>query len=320
MELIKSYEKCNICPRHCKAERTKGKPGVCEVTSELLVARAALHYWEEPCISGKNGSGTVFFSGCPLHCVYCQNEAISHGREGKRITKERLCEIFLELQEKGANNINLVTPTQYRDSILWAIEQAKKQGLVLPVVYNTSGYETVESLKMLEGKVDVYLTDFKYMDPNLGQRYSHAADYSKVAKLALEEMVRQQPRADFYPEEHRLDFPAYPGRSLEAEEGWLMERGVIVRVLLLPEALSDAKKIVRYLYETYGDRVFISLMSQYTPLSHVKNYPQLNRRITQREYDSLVDYAISLGISHGFLQENEVAEESFIPHFDCEGV
>ena len=193
MKNMNKYENCLLCPRKCGINRRTGQTGVCGVSSEIKVARAALHYWEEPCISGKRGSGAVFFSGCSLHCVFCQNREISDGKEGKVISKERLSDIFMELADKGANNINLVTPGQYIPDIVWAVNDAKSRGMKLPIIYNTSGYENVTELKLLEGIVDVYLPDFKYMDSTLSARYSRAKDYPSVAKQELSEMVRQQP-------------------------------------------------------------------------------------------------------------------------------
>lgn len=302
MENKKLYENCILCPRNCNTNRNDGNIGACMVSGKLKLARAALHYWEEPCISGEAGSGAVFFSGCSLHCVFCQNEEISRGQSGKEIGKERLVEIFLELQEKGANNINLVTPGQYVPHIIWAVEQARNQGLKLPIVYNTSSYEKVEILRRLEGIVDIYLPDFKYMSSDIAMKYSKAKDYPEVAKAAIAEMVRQQPNPVF------------------DEETGLMKRGIIVRQLLLPNLLEDAKAIVKYLYDTYGDNIYLSLMSQFTPLSNVENYPELNRKVSEKEYEEYVNYAIELGVENGFIQEEDVADESFIPHFDCEGV
>lgn len=301
---MNSYHACNLCPRGCNVNRNENQVGICQVTSKIKVARAALHYWEEPCISGTKGSGTVFFSGCSLHCVFCQNEEISHGRVGKEITKERLAEIFLELQEKEANNINLVTPGQYVPDIIWSVEHARNQGLHIPIVYNTSSYESIDTIKRLEGIVDVYLPDFKYYSSELANKYSKAPDYPEVAKAVIAEMVRQQPETSFY----------------EKDGQQLIEKGVIVRQLLLPGQLQDAKRIIKYLYETYGNQIYISLMSQFTPLSHVENYPELNRKISPRIYEKYVDYAISIGVENGFIQEEDVAEESFIPLFDNEGV
>ncbi|MBO5259747.1 MAG: radical SAM protein [Agathobacter sp.] len=325
------FEECNLCPRNCRANRLKMGKGICGVGQEIKVARAALHFWEEPCISGTRGSGAVFFSGCSLHCVFCQNEAIARGDAGKEIPRERLVEIFLELQEKGANNINLVTAGHYLPHIIWAVERARDQGLYLPIVYNTSSYEKVDSIRRLEGIVDVYLPDLKYFDSRLAERYSHAPDYPQVAMAAIREMVRQQPKATFMKEDKiplLKEFQCHQDTvtqaknfwSQEAEEGYIMTQGVIVRQLLLPGLLEDAKKIVSYLYQTYGDQIYLSLMSQFTPLPHVERYPELNRKVTRQEYDSYVDFAIDLGVEQGFIQEEDVAEESFIPDFDCEGV
>lgn len=313
------YENCTLCPRNCKTNRNAGARGVCGVTHELKVARAALHFWEEPCISGTKGSGTVFFSGCSLHCVFCQNEAIAQGMSGKEISNERLTEIFLELQEKGAHNINLVTPGHYVPDIVKALERGKNQGLMIPIVYNTGSYEKVDTLKQLEGLVDIYLPDFKYWDSEIARKYSHAADYPQVAKDAIAEMVRQQPVARF---EKMTEVGEKKCAAIEEsqEELYLMKKGVIVRQLLLPGLLDDAKQIIRYLYETYGDNIYLSLMSQFTPLPHIEKYPELNRKVTREEYDAYVDYAIDLGVENGFIQEEDVAEESFIPTFDCEGV
>jgi len=297
---------CQLCPRGCKVNRDADERGVCGVSSKLKVARAALHFWEETCISGTKGSGTVFFSGCSLHCVYCQNQEIAQGVYGKEIPRERLVEIFLELQVKGANNINLVTPGHYVPQIVWAVEQARNQGLKLPIVYNTSSYENVDTLKQLEGIVDVYLPDFKYWSSELALKYSKAPDYPEVAKAAIAEMVRQQPNPQFmYDKEQDMD---------------LIQKGVIVRQLLLPGQLLDAKKIIKYLHETYGNQIYLSLMSQYTPLSHVEKYPELNRKVDRRTYEKYVDYAIEIGVENGYIQEEDVAMESFIPEFNGEGV
>ena len=301
MKNMNKYENCLLCPRKCGINRSTGQTGVCGVSSEIKVARAALHYWEEPCISGKRGSGAVFFSGCSLHCVFCQNREISDGKEGKVISKERLSDIFIELAGKGANNINLVTPGQYIPDIVWAVNDAKSRGMKLPIIYNTSGYENVTELKLLEGIVDVYLPDFKYMDSTLSARYSRAKDYPSVAKQALSEMVRQQPDV-----------------VIDDATG-LIQKGVIVRQLLLPGHVNDAKAVLKYLYDTYHDHVYISMMSQFTPIA-LKDYPEINRTVTRREYERLVDYALEIGITNAFIQEGDVAKNSFIPAFDCEGV
>lgn len=292
--------KCSLCPRMCNIDR-EVTTGYCGVKQTLRVARAALHFWEEPCISGEEGSGAVFFTGCNLRCVFCQNYQIARAEQGKEITVERLSEIFLELQEKKANNINLVTATHYVPQVVEALKMAKSQGLHIPVVYNCGGYETVETLNLLEGLVDIYLPDFKYVDSERAKRYSHAENYPEAAKTALAEMVRQQPEAEF-------------------DERGIMKKGVIVRHLMLPGGIKDSKAVVKYLYETYGNQIFVSLMNQYTPLPHVTDYPEINRKLKKFEYDRLVDYAIALGVENGFIQEGETAEESFIPAFTNEGV
>ncbi len=301
MKIMNKYENCLLCPRKCGINRAIGQTGVCGVSSEIKVARAALHYWEEPCISGKRGSGAVFFSGCSLHCVFCQNREISDGKAGKVISKERLSDIFMELADKGANNINLVTPGQYIPDIVWAVNDAKSRGMKLPIVYNTSGYENVTELKLLDGIVDVYLPDFKYMDSALSAKYSRAKDYPSVAKQAISEMVRQQ-----------------PGVVIDDATG-LIQKGVIVRQLLLPGHVNDAKAILKYLHDTYQDSIYISMMSQFTPIE-LKDYPEINRTVTRREYERLIDYAIKIGITNAFIQEGNVAKDSFIPAFDGEGV
>lgn len=301
MKNMNKYENCLLCPRKCGINRSTGQTGICGVSSEIKVARAALHYWEEPCISGKRGSGAVFFSGCSLHCVFCQNREISDGKEGKVISKERLSDIFMELADKGANNINLVTPGQYIPDIVWVVNDAKSRGMKLPIIYNTSGYENVTELKLLEGIVDVYLPDFKYMDSTLSAMYSRAKDYPSVAKQALSEMVRQQPDV-----------------VIDDATG-LIQKGVIVRQLLLPGHVNDANAVLKYLYDTYHDHVYISMMSQFTPIA-LKDYPEINRTVTRREYERLIDYALEIGITNAFIQGGDVAKDSFIPAFDCEGV
>ena len=294
---------CNLCPRQCGADRENGKSGICGVSGKnILAARAALHFWEEPCISGERGSGTVFFSGCPLRCVYCQNYQIAGTEVGMEISEERLKEIFLELQEKDAHNINLVTPTHYTPEIIRAIRKAKEQGLRLPIVYNCSGYEKVETLKMLKGIVNVYLTDFKYMEREAAVRYSKAPDYPEIARAALKEMMNQTGGAKF-------------------DENGIMQSGVIVRHLLLPGHVRNARAVVKYVYETYGDQLYLSLMNQYTPLPQVKKeFPELDRRVTEREYQRLISYALEIGVENAFIQDGNTAKESFIPMFDYEGI
>ncbi len=293
---------CLICPRECGANRQAGQKGYCGMPAELVVARAALHMWEEPCISGTSGSGTVFFGGCNLKCIFCQNHSIALGDCGKQITISRLAEIFLELQAKGAANINLVTPTHYIPPIRDALILAKEQGLLLPIVYNTGSYESPEALLLLEGLVDIYLPDLKYYSTELSSRYSHAGDYFEKATLAIAEMYRQ------------IGAPVFD------EDTGIMKRGMVVRHLVLPGQTKDSKKVLRYLRETYGDNIYISIMNQYTPLPHVAQIPELNRRVTMGEYDKVVNFALGIGIENAFIQEGETAEESFIPPFNMEGV
>lgn len=295
---LSELECCRICPRECRADRLHGKRGVCGVTgADVMIARAALHFWEEPCISGERGSGTVFFSGCSLHCVYCQNAEISRGAAGKTVSIQALSEVFLKLQEEGAENINLVTPTHYAVQIREALLSAKKAGLALPVVYNTGGYERAETLRALEDLVDIYLTDYKYASPETAGRYSAAPDYPEKAMGAIREMVRQQPECVF-------------------DARGMMKRGVIVRHLLLPGHVREAKAAVKALYDAFGDRIYISLMNQYTPMRDFPEDPLLSRRVTRREYDRAVQYLLDLGVTNAFIQEGGTAKESFIPPFD----
>lgn len=295
------YHSCHLCPRNCGANRLEGQTGFCGMTAELVGARAGLHYWEEPCLSGTEGSGTVFFTGCNLKCIFCQNREIALGCAGEKINARRLAQIFLELQEKKANNINLVTAVHYIPHIVWAVKKAREDGLQIPIVYNSSGYESVESLRLLDGIVDIYLPDFKYYSEELASQYSHAADYVWKAKESLAEMVRQV------------------GEPCFAENG-IMKKGVIVRHLILPGNTNDSMKIVKYLYQTYTDKIWISLMNQYTPVIKQRKYSQLNRRLTTYEYNKVVDYARELGVEQGFIQVGKTAKESFIPKFDGEGI
>ena len=300
-ELQTMLKDCHLCPRNCGVDRLAGQKGFCGVDAGIMVARAALHMWEEPCISGKEGSGAVFFSGCSLGCVFCQNRTISKGQSGKVITVERLAELFLDLQGQKANNINLVTAGHFLPQVREALILAKEQGLTIPVVYNSSGYEKAEMLRYLDGLVDIYLPDLKYLEADLAGKYSHAKDYPEVAMKALEEMVRQVGMPEF-------------------DERGMMKKGVIVRHLLLPGHVRNSKKVLEYLYGTYGDQIYISLMNQYTPMPAMKDDPQLSRKVTDREYDRLLDHAISLGVTNCFIQEGETAKESFIPEFNGEGV
>ena len=300
-ELQTMLKECHLCPRNCGVDRLTGQKGFCGVDAGIMVARAALHMWEEPCISGKEGSGAVFFSGCSLGCAFCQNRTISKGQSGKVITVEHLAELFLNLQAQKANNINLVTAGHFLPQVREAIILAKERGLTIPVVYNSSGYEKAEMLRYLDGLVDIYLPDLKYLEADLAGKYSHAKDYPEVAMKALKEMVRQVGTPEF-------------------DERGMMKKGVIVRHLLLPGHVRNSKKVLEYLYGTYGDQIYISLMNQYTPMPAMKDDPQLSRKVTDREYDRLLDHAISFGVTNCFIQEGETAKESFIPEFNGEGV
>ena len=329
---MEGYSPCRLCPRQCNIDRTLAK-GFCNEKSTLHVSRASLHMWEEPCISGKNGSGTVFFSGCNMGCVFCQNYEISRGRIGKNIDIGRLVEIFFELKKKGANNINLVTGDIFIPTIRIAIEKAKSEGFDLPFLMNTSSYITVDTLKSLEGLIDIYLPDMKYIRESDAVKYSNSPGYPEAAKAAIAEMVRQQPECIFtqrdagdaeaeYKDDLNDTAEYRDDPEDEYDSGRLIKKGVIVRHLLLPGMLIQAKLIVRYLYQTYGDSIYISLMNQFTPDSEKlsERYPEINRKVTEYEYKSLVDYAAELGVTNGFIQVGETAEESFIPAFDLTGV
>lgn len=259
--------------------------------------------WEEPCVSGTEGSGTVFFSGCNLRCVYCQNHKIAIGNVGREISEGELVRTFFELKEKGANNINLVTPSHFAPQIASALRRAKDEGLALPVVYNTSSYENVENLRRFEGLVDIYLPDMKYCDSALAKKYSNAPDYPEVAMNAIREMVRQQPAAVF------------DGDDTDEFENTHILKGVVVRHLVLPSHVDDSKKVIKLLHEEFGDKIYISIMNQFTPVTDLSEFPEINRKLTEEEYDEVVDYAVDIGVENGFIQEGETASESFIPEF-----
>ncbi len=335
-EMGRLLEDCTLCPRNCHVNRAAGRSGYCGQTAQIRAARAALHYWEEPCISGAAGSGAVFFTGCTLRCCFCQNHDIAIGKAGKEVSIQRLADIFLELQEKGANNINLVTPTHFAVQIAAALERARGEGLKLPVVYNTSSYEKVSTLKLFEGLVDIYLPDLKYVSSELSGCLSNAPDYFETAQAAIEEMVRQTGEPLFGTADGRLLDAAQMNEacSRESDADFLMKKGVIVRHLALPGQAEDSKRVLRYLHETYGNRIYISIMNQYTPMTGMEQwmraqdkaggdrrlYRELERKLTDAEYEALVDYAIDLGVENGFLQEGDTAQESFIPAFDGEGI
>ena len=304
---------CTLCPRSCRVDRLAGKTGYCNVTADLFAARAALYYHEEPVISGSRGSGAVFFAGCNMGCVFCQNYAIAKAMTGTQLSSGRLTEIFLSLQEQGAHNINLITAEHFLPQVIRSLRDAKDQGLTLPVVYNTGTYERVEAIQALEGLVDVWLPDFKYISPRLSLAYSHTPDYFQYASKALQEMVRQCPEPLFSDGSHTLDAP-------DDADDPLMVRGVLVRHLVLPGSTQDSMDILKYLHDTYGDQIFISIMNQYTPMPQVKDDPDLGRKLSSEEYEKVVDYAISLGITNGFIQEEGTASRRYIPAFDGTGI
>ena len=292
---MKNVKTCDICPRNCKIDRGL-QNGICSVGNTLRIGRIAPHMWEEPCISGEKGSGAIFFAGCNLKCVYCQNERLSRGIAGQEYSVETLVSEMLKLQEQGVHNINLVTPTHYVPWIVRALGSAKEKGLKIPVVYNTSGYEKKESLKMLEGLVDIYMPDFKYLSPALAEKYSRAKDYPEIVKSALQEMFRQVGTPEF------------------AEDG-MMKKGILVRHLVLPGQTDEAKAVVRYLYESFGDNIYISIMNQFTPFGNLEKFPELQRAVSEEEYEDVVNYAIEIGVENGFIQEGGTSSESFIPDF-----
>lgn len=297
---MNAYRSCHLCPRKCGTDRTV-RYGACGESNVLRVSRAALHFWEEPCLSGTVGSGTVFFTGCNLGCIFCQNRTISHQHHGKAISTERLCDIFLELEEKGAANINLVTPAHFAPHIANALQLAKSRGLSLPIVYNTGGYESTDTLRLLDGMIDIYLPDYKYRDATLAAQFSLAADYPAVAENALREMFRQT------------------GTPVLDTNG-MMKKGMVVRHLVLPGHTDDSMNVLRFLYESFGNDIFISIMNQYTPIDQFPETPELSRKLTQYEYNKVISFAEKIGIVNGFLQSGETAKESFIPDFDLSGI
>lgn len=292
MEILKN---CCLCPRKCGINRYEQK-GYCGANNKLKIAHYSLHMWEEPVISGDTGSGTIFFSNCNMKCMYCQNKKISLDGYGKYTSLKRLEEIMMELQDKGANNINLVTPTHYVPQIAKVLKRIKNKSLNIPVVYNTSSYENVGTLMMMNNLVDIYLADLKYYDDELALKYSFCTDYFETATMAIDEMFRQV-------------------GGLQISEDGLLKKGVIVRVLILPGHIEDAKNIINYLYKTFGDSIIISIMNQFTPVNKCK-YDNLNRKVTDDEYNEVIDFASELGIVNAFVQEGDAAEESFIPDFD----
>ncbi|MGQ9502098.1 MAG: radical SAM protein [Anaerolineae bacterium] len=299
-ELAAQLGRCTLCPRQCGVDRHTQR-GYCGTGAVVRVAKAFLHQWEEPCISGERGSGTVFFTGCTLRCVYCQNYAISHQGVGKDVSVTRLGAIFLELQARGAHNINLVTPTPYIPHIIQAIEWTRQRGLSIPVIYNTGGYERVETLRQLEGLVDVYLPDLKYYDSRLSARWSGAPDYFVHATAAIQEMLRQ------------VGTPIFDAQGM-------LQHGLMIRHLTLPGALEDSRRVVDWVLDYLPRGVYLNLMSQYTPLGRAYDYPELATRVPREQYEALVAYALERGLEHGFIQDMESASPEYVPAFDLEGV
>jgi len=300
--LINIMENCRLCPRECGINRLTGARGVCGMGAEITVARAALHFWEEPCISGTRGSGTVFFSGCSLHCSFCQNEPISRGRAGKIISIERLCEIFFELKTHGAHNINLVTPTHFIPQITSALRIAKEKGLNLPIVCNCGGYENVEALRIWDGLIDIYLPDLKFYAKTLSKAMCGAPNYFEKASLALLEMFRQTGEPQF-------------------DKDGLMQKGMIVRHLMLPGHLFDTRQLLSYLYDTYGNKIYISLMNQYTPPASTDTEPDApDHPLREDHYEAMVQYLEELGQENAYVQDSGTDSESFIPPFDLTGI
>ena len=294
--MLELFDNCKLCPRKCGINRNRGELGFCKAGNKIKIAKAYLHMWEEPCISGNNGSGTIFFSNCNLRCMYCQNYYIGEYGNGVEISVNKFSEICLDLEKKGALNINLVTPTHYVPLIIEGIKMAKSRGLSIPIVYNSSGYESVSTIKLLEGIVDVYLPDFKYYSDFYSKKYSLCDNYFDVASLALDEMFRQKPKCIFDKK----------GRIIS---------GVIVRHLLIPGMEEDSKKVLNYLHEKYGDNIYISIMNQYTPVRTCR-YPELNRKVDDSVYDKIIDYAWNIGIRNAFIQEGGTQNDSFIPKWD----
>ena len=299
--MLNLLKNCRLCPRNCNINRTNGEVGFCNSSDTVKVALVSLHNWEEPCISGTSGSGTVFFSNCNLKCVFCQNHKISSEGIGKEISIHRLSEIFLEQQERGAHNINLVTPTHYIPQIISALDLAKSNGLNIPILFNSNGYENIETIKSLRGYIDVYLPDLKYFDNKYSTKYSNAPDYFEKASKAINEMFFQVGKPKF-------------------NKNGLIEKGVIIRHMMLPGLLFDSKKVIDYIYKTYGHLVYISIMNQYTPMHNAKLFPEINKVLNPKHYDSLIEYCLYLGIKNAFIQESGTSSESFVPKFNLSGV
>ncbi|MBP3503221.1 MAG: radical SAM protein [Clostridia bacterium] len=294
---MKELKLCNICPHRCRANRLDGKMGRCKCDDKVKIALASIHHYEEPCISGKNGSGTVFFSNCNLNCIYCQNYEISQQGKGKIISIEHLAEIFVTQQKKNVNNINLVTPTMYVPQIIEAIKIAKTNGLNIPIIYNSNGYENVETIKMLKGYIDIYLPDLKYYSNKISKKYSNIDNYFEIAINAIKEMQKQ------------VGNPVFDNNGI-------IKKGVIIRHLILPNHLLNTKNILKYIKENFNEDTYISLMAQYFPTYKAKDDKLLNRKITKKEYKEIESYLYSLDIKNGYIQDLGEHEEEYVPKFD----
>jgi len=298
---MRILSKCNLCPHCCGVDRHAGELGRCGMGDQIKLARAALHMWEEPCLVGRHGSGTVFFSGCSLKCVFCQNYQISTLGYGRIISEKELAQYFLELQKQGAANINLVTPTHFVPHIIYALEQAKNLGLNIPIVYNSSGYENTDTIEMLRGYVDIFLPDFKYFSYELATTYSYAPLYRLHALSTISKMLSLAGEATF-------------------NASGIMQKGVLVRHMLLPGHLEDSKKVLNELHHNFGNDLYVSLMSQYTPMPQNNTFRHLDHRVKKSDYEKLIAYALDLGFTHGFVQEGKSASHSFIPDFFDQGI
>ena len=292
-----NLEKCEICPHECGINRTKNQIGRCKSTDKIKIALYSIHKFEEPCISGENGSGTVFFSNCNLNCIYCQNYEISQEGKGKEISVEELADIFIKQQNRKAENINLVTPTSYTLQIIEAIKIAKKRGLNIPIIYNTNGYEKVETLKLLEGYVDVYLPDLKYYDDELGKKYSKVDKYFEIAVKAIKEMYRQV-------------------GSPKLDERGMIKSGLMIRHLVLPNNIENSKKILRWIKENIDENVYVDIMAQYFPTYKAKESKDLNRKLTKEEYKEIEEYVYDLNIKNGYMQDLGEHEEEYVPKWE----
>lgn len=293
MNILKS---CKICPHECKVNRLKGKVGRCRSTNKIKIALASLHQYEEPCISGYNGSGTIFFSNCNMGCEYCQNYEISQVGKGFEISIEKLAEIMLDEQNKGAHNINLVTPTMYAVQIIRAIEIAKSKGLDIPIIYNTNGYESIDTIKMLNGYIDVYMPDLKYYSDDIAKKYSHVDKYFEIATKAIKEMINQ------------VGYPIFDGEGI-------IKKGVIIRHLVLPNHMQNTKNILKWIKENLSDKVYVSIMAQYFPAYKAKEISLLNRKLNKREYKEIENFLYTLGLENGYIQELGEHEEEYVPKF-----